>query len=594
MAARQMGGFKAAGPNGFQGVFYHSFWDCIAKDVYDLVLLLSNGETCPRQLNATHIVLIPKILNPESNAFVGDRQTQDNIGIAHELFHFLKLRKTKSKFELGIKLNMHKAYDRVEWDFLDAVMEKMGFHPVWRRLIMGCVCSVNFAVILNGQPGQVVNLQKSCVYFSVNTPMDVAADLGCDLGIPVVTHPSSYLGLPAIWGRSKSRGLAYLKGRLLGKIQGWKQCTLSQGGKEVMIKAVAQAILAYSMNLFKFPDSICNELDSLIFGFWWGQKNGERKIQWVSKKEMGLPKSAGGLGFRNFKSFNNALLVKQCWRLIMEPNSLWASVLKARDLLLKGAHWQIMDGQRVWVWVDRWLPSIPLGNPTPGEDLNAIRDTFIGDLRSEDRFIWPGTKNGQYSVKTGYHWVHARFNHPMALHSRAPIVIPSRVWKLIWKLRVQAKIKHFMWKSFHGAFPTMSELFKKRSMPYPNCPICHNQEESVEHLLLFCPWVKPVWFGGALNLKIARTEVSNWVEWFISASNVLGGPNDDRLSLISFVAFSCWHIWKARCNFVYNNNLINPSQVLWAISNSASAFFEAVRRNPDFPVRRTVATLEAR
>ncbi|KAM2515187.1 hypothetical protein PS1_027750 [Malus domestica] len=369
---------------------------------------------------------------------------------------------------------------------------------------------------------------------------------------------------------------------------------------------------------------------------------------------MRLSKFAGGLGFRNFKSFNDALLAKQCWKLIMEPNFLWASVLKAkclpncsfldaqkgsraswvwssllvgRDLLLKRAHWQIMDGQRVRVWVDRWLPSIPLGHPTPGgavlvtmdtrvrsficpvsrtwdlnslqpflpaEDLNAIRDTYIGDLRSDDRFIWPGTKNGQYSVKTGYHWVHARFNHPMSLHSCASIVIPSRVWKLIWKLRIPAKIKHFMWKSFHSALPTMYELFKKRSVPYPNCLIYHNQEESIEHLLLFCPWVEPVWFGGALNLRMARTRVSNWIEWFISAANVLGGHNVDRLSLISYVAFSCWHIWKAKCNFVYNNCHINPTQVMWAISNSASAFFEVVRRNPDLPVRRPVASPEPR
>lgn len=79
-------------------------------------------------------------------------KVQDNIGIAHELFYFLKLRKTKCKFELGIKLDMHKAYDRVEWDFLEAVIEKMGFNSTWRRLVMGCVNSVNFAVILNGQP----------------------------------------------------------------------------------------------------------------------------------------------------------------------------------------------------------------------------------------------------------------------------------------------------------------------------------------------------------------------------------------------------------------------------------------------------------
>lgn len=66
VVARQMGGLKAPGPDGFQGVSYHSFWDNIAKEVNELVLFLANGEACPMQLNATHIVLIPKIPNPES------------------------------------------------------------------------------------------------------------------------------------------------------------------------------------------------------------------------------------------------------------------------------------------------------------------------------------------------------------------------------------------------------------------------------------------------------------------------------------------------------------------------------------------------
>lgn len=58
--------------------------------------------------------LLPSLISPMQNAFVSGRQIQDNIGIAHELFHFLKLRKVKGKFEFGIKMDMHKAYDLVE------------------------------------------------------------------------------------------------------------------------------------------------------------------------------------------------------------------------------------------------------------------------------------------------------------------------------------------------------------------------------------------------------------------------------------------------------------------------------------------------
>lgn len=55
---------------------------------------------------------------------------------------------------------------------------------------------------------------------------------------------------------------------------------------------------------------VCNELDSLISGFWWGQGGGERKLHWVSKYILGLSKNDGGMGFRNFSDVNDALLAK--------------------------------------------------------------------------------------------------------------------------------------------------------------------------------------------------------------------------------------------------------------------------------------------
>lgn len=151
---------------------------------------LVNGRTSPKSNNWTYIVLIQKVPNPKNvsqfrlislcnylykivtkvlaiclkplllsifsssqSAFVAGRQIQDNILIAQEVFHFLKLRKAKGMFELALKIDMNKAYDRLEWDFLEAIMTKMGFDLNWINLIMGYVSTVEFLVLVNGQPG---------------------------------------------------------------------------------------------------------------------------------------------------------------------------------------------------------------------------------------------------------------------------------------------------------------------------------------------------------------------------------------------------------------------------------------------------------
>lgn len=119
--------------------------------------------------------------------------------------------------------------------------------------------------------------------------------------------------------------------------------------------------------------------------FWWGHKNNDKKIHWMSCRKMGRAKSQGGMGFRDLHCFNNALLAKQCWRLVQQPESLvakiikakyypkntllasklgsrpslvWRSILSAKNLLQAGIVWRIVDGQSVHIWGDKWIPKM--------------------------------------------------------------------------------------------------------------------------------------------------------------------------------------------------------------------------------------------
>jgi hypothetical protein len=180
---------KALGPDGLPPVFYQKYWHLIGEDISNAVLTCLNTGKILKAINHTHITLIPKVKNPETvqefrpislcnviyktiskvltnrlkrvlpqivsesqSAFVPGRLITDNILVAFETLHHMHQQRKRKYGSVALKLDMSMAYERVEWKFLEKVMQQMGFHHKWVTIMMECISTVSYSILINGEP----------------------------------------------------------------------------------------------------------------------------------------------------------------------------------------------------------------------------------------------------------------------------------------------------------------------------------------------------------------------------------------------------------------------------------------------------------
>uniref|UniRef100_A0A803PLN3 Reverse transcriptase domain-containing protein n=1 Tax=Cannabis sativa TaxID=3483 RepID=A0A803PLN3_CANSA len=606
--------------------------DCQVKDINDTLLCLIPKVSKPtrmtefRPISLCNVVykIVAKCLagrmkqslhqaiSEEQSAFIGGRLIQDNAIVGFESLHCTKTKRFGNGKKMALKLDMSKAYDRVEWNFLVTMMRGLGYEEKWIEKIMRCVESVSFSVLINGekignfQPtrglrqgdslspylfllcseglsclihnaeragdingvqfgknrvkvshlffaddsfvflnakdtecdtmklilqrystlsGQQINLDKSEVCMGKRISSAQGQNFATRLGVRLVSHHAKYLGLPSFVGRRKKEVFEIIKDKVWNKLKGWKASMFSQAGHEVLIKAVVQAIPSYAMSCFRLPKKLIKNLHSLAANFWWGDTKDNKKFHWCTWDKLCKPKEEGGLGFWSLNEFNQALLAKQGWRLIHNPQSLLARVLKnsyypnvsfmevgcpsgascvwkgicwGRKILQEGARWRVWNGREVRVWEDKWIPrssrTMLLKKPEVEpqtklhhfinkdgqwqidevkkhfheEDIPWVQGIPI-DLYVEDTLTWPYTPNGQYIVKSGY-----RIGREINIHPprSSNMEDTHKWWKMLWSMTLPPRMKLFGWRVCHNWLPAKTNLAHRGMDVNPRCDLC--------------------------------------------------------------------------------------------------------------------------
>ncbi|KAK4394738.1 hypothetical protein Sango_1628100 [Sesamum angolense] len=393
----------------------------------------------------------------------------DNVLVAYELNYFLMDKSWGRVGHVFLKLDIRKAYDRVEFCFLERVLFKLATQEASLR-VKHILSQFEEAL------GLKINNLKLAMVFNKNMEVSSRAALAGILGFAVVAKHDKYLGLPTVMGHSKKEVFEGIKERIWK--HSWSSIKLSQARRSVLLKSIIQTITTYVMSWFRLPDTFLREME----GSW--------------------------------SEFPDSNFFKA--RLGPSPCYTWRSLLASRDLLAAGLQWKIGDGSSVPIVGHPWLPrpqsfqlicrSVTLSKNTKvAAHINsnfewnrALVEAEFSPLNAHcilgiklwgnglrDALVWHYESHGRFLVGSAYR---VAYNLSKEVGGSTSV----RSWRFIWSSKAPPKVLIFAWRWSRDAMPTSASLRRWGVRLIEGCFGCFADQEDVFHVHFSCPFARLV------------------------------------------------------------------------------------------------------
>uniref|UniRef100_A0A803Q3C3 Reverse transcriptase domain-containing protein n=1 Tax=Cannabis sativa TaxID=3483 RepID=A0A803Q3C3_CANSA len=569
---------KAPGPDGFGSAFFQDNWELVKSDLVEAVIsFLSSGKIL-KEINTTTITLIPKSNCPKSvvdfrpssccnvvykvatkvicnrlrkvlpdliaenqGGFVHGRFIAHNVLVCQDLVRFYG--RNNCKPSCMIKIDLRKAYDTIEWSFLHEMMDALGFPSKFTKLIMECISTPKFSLLLNGSMCGFFNAKrglrqgdpmspllfvlgmeylsriftkKTAIYCAGMQELEVTRIIDAS-NFKRSTLPFTYLGIPISFKKISRSECQCLLEKMTSRIRMWSTRNLSYMGRVTLINSVLLAIHTYWAQIFILPKKLLKDIEATCRSFLWKGTQEGAGPSLVAWDYVCRPKAAGGLGFRNVQKWNMAALGRYVWDIASKKDCLF----------VKWSH-NVYIKERDW-----WSYNAPLDCSWAWRKIVAVKYKIQQQI-SLTSFVVE-----KYKIQQGYNLLFAEYDK-----------LP---WSnLVWDRLIVPKHRFILWLVLWERLNTRERLSKYMAVMDAKCVFCSKEEETIAHLFFECDFSR--------NCLQELKKILQWNTPAIKIHQLLQACHNTkrfsaaRKSMVkTMLASLVYFVWKARNEVIWNH-----------------------------------------
>lgn len=331
---------------------------------------------------------------------------------------------------------------------------------------------------------------------------------------------------------------------------------------------------------------------------------------------------------------NSALISKLIWKLLVNPDTLWArillakyqhdlplltqpkcpvsasvtwrSIIKTLPLFRKGLGWRLGNGQQIDFWRDTWLTNRPLVTLLPSVNVNTTDSLLVSDFISAggawdmdqlarvvpasfcnrirtllitdqpDHYTWLCSSDGRFSTASAYRLFNG-INDNISMVQSASNPSYRQAWKEVWRVPCHERVRFFLWRLTQNGIPTKVNLANRHIAVSSVCPLCGLAAEDLLHRLRDCMFSRTTWDSLYPLLMVPSFYTLDFIDWLNANLTIQAAHPYFHVKWCALFGYVVWSLWLERNRCAFHHPILSPKNMAFRALSLTKEFIAEQR-----------------